>query len=51
MGVSCAPDIFQDKINDLLVDLGFVRAYLNDVLVITKGSFEDQLKDIEIVLE
>jgi hypothetical protein len=51
MGVSCAPDIFQDRINDLLGDLEFVRAYLDDLLVLTKGSFEDHLKDLEVVLQ
>jgi hypothetical protein len=51
MGISCAPDIFQDRMNDLLGDLEFVRAYLDDLLVLTKGSFEDHLQDLEVVLE
>ena len=37
MGVSCALDIFQDKIHELQGDLCFVRAYLDDVLVLTKA--------------
>ena len=32
--VSCSPDIFQSKINELLGDLDYIRAYLDDVLVL-----------------
>ena len=51
MGVACAPDIFQSKINELLGDIESVRAYIDDILMITKGSFEDHLKTLETVLE
>jgi hypothetical protein len=42
MGVACAPDIFQAKMSELMSTLKFVRAYIDDLLCITKGSFEDQ---------
>ena len=45
-----SPDIFQEKMNELMDDLEFARAYLDDILVITKGLFEKHLKHIEIVL-
>jgi hypothetical protein len=48
MGISCAPDIFQSKkIVRLLGDLEFVKAYLDDCLIVTKSSFDDQLEKLE----
>jgi len=43
MGVANSPDIFQSKISQLMVGLDFVRAYLDDVLVATKGSYQEHL--------
>ena len=51
MGVACAPDIFQSKINELLGDIEEVRAYMDDVLMITKGSFEAYLETLERILD
>jgi hypothetical protein len=51
MGFSNSPDIFRIKISQLIVGLDFVRAYLDDVLVATKFSFTDHLKQLEQVLE
>ena len=45
MGISCAPDIFQDKISALVAHLEFARVYIDDLLVITKGTFEDYLEN------
>jgi len=38
MGLSCTPDVFQSKINELLGDLDSVRAYIDDVLIVTSAS-------------
>jgi hypothetical protein len=35
MGVAGSPDIFQAKMSELMVDLEFVRTYLDDLLTIT----------------
>jgi len=43
MGVSCSPDIFQSKIDELLGDLDYIKAYLDDVLVLSKGTFTEHL--------
>ena len=51
MGLTDSPDIFQAIINDLMIDLQNVRAYLDDILVTTAGSFEDHLKHVELVLQ
>ena len=51
MGIACAPDIFQAKMSNLMHTLEFVRTYLDDLLCITKGSFNDHLLKVGEVLE
>jgi hypothetical protein len=51
MGVSCSPDIFQEKMSDLMQHLNFVRTYLDDLIVISCGTFEDHLEKLECVLK
>ena len=51
MGVSGSPDIFQEKISDLMQALIYVCTYLDDLLVITKGTFDDHLVKIEAVFK
>ena len=50
MGLSNSPDIFQEKMSELMQDLEFARAYLDDLLVISKGTFLEHLEHIEKVL-
>ncbi len=50
MGVAGSPDIFQEKISELMMALEFVRAYIDDLLVITKASLEDHLAKLRLVL-
>ena len=50
MGLCNSPDIFQEKMSELMEGLEFVRTYIDDLLVITKGSFEDHLEKLERVL-
>ena len=49
MGLCNSPDIFQEKMNELLEGLDFVRAYINDILCLTKGTFDDHLEKLERV--
>jgi len=49
MGIAGSPDIFQEKMSDLMRNLIYVRTYLDDLLVITKGTFDDHLVKIEKV--
>ena len=49
MGVSFAPDIFQDRICQLFEDLESVRAYIGDLLIITHVTYQEHLKEVEIV--
>ena len=50
MGIKCAPDIFQDKMSELMVGLEFVRTYLDELLVLSNSTFEDHLIQIDKVL-
>ena len=49
MGVSCSPDIFQAKIYELLGDIEGTKAYIDDILVINKGTYEEHLKQLDEV--
>jgi transposase InsO family protein len=49
MGLCNSPDIFQEKMNDLLDGLDTVRVYIDDILHVTKGSWEDHLEGLEEV--
>ena len=49
MGIACSRDIFQAKMSELMVALEFVRAYIDDLLCITKGSLDDHLSKLRQV--
>jgi hypothetical protein len=52
MGLNGSPDIvFQAIINDIMGDLPNVRAYLDDSLITTAGSYKDHLTHVELVLQ
>jgi hypothetical protein len=51
MGLCNSPNIFQEKVSILMEGLKFVRAYIDDLLVLSKGSFEDHLLKLELVLQ
>ena len=50
MGISGSADIFQEKMSDLMASLEYVKAYIDDLLSITKGSFDDHLDKLDAVL-
>ena len=50
MGLFNSSDIFQEKMSNLMLELEYVRAYIDDLLVTTKGSFADHLVKLEAVL-
>ncbi len=47
MGIAGSPDIFQGKMSELMESLEYVRAYLDDLLCISKLSLEDHLEKLE----
>jgi transposase InsO family protein len=51
MGLCNSPDIFQEKMNTLMGDLEYVRAYIDDILCLTSGDFEDHLDKLDEVLQ
>jgi hypothetical protein len=50
MGITGSPDIFQSKMPELMEDLEYVQAYLDDLLCISRSSLEDHLKKLKEVL-
>jgi hypothetical protein len=51
IGLLVSPDIFQEKMSELMTGLDFARAYLDDLLIIsTEKGFDQHLKKLEKVL-
>ena len=51
MGLCNSPDIFQEKMNELFDGLEYVRAYIDELLIISNGNFEDHLNKVKTVLK
>ena len=49
MGLCNSPDIFQEKMCELFHGLDHVRAYIDDLLCLTKGDFKDHLEKLEMI--
>ena len=49
MGVANVPDIFQEKMSELMARLEFVHTYLDNLLMLIAASFEDHLDKLQIV--
>jgi hypothetical protein len=47
MGFAGSADIFQAEMMDLMESLEYVRAYIDDLLVITRGTLEDRLEKMK----
>jgi hypothetical protein len=50
MGIAGSPDIFQEKMLELMETLEHVRAYLDDLFCIPKLSLEAPLEKLEEIL-
>ena len=46
-----SPDIFQEKMDELFNGLEYVRAYIDDLIIISNGNIEDHLNKVKIVLK
>ena len=51
MGLCNSLDIFQEKMSELLEGLDYVRTYIDDLLVISSGTFEEHLNQLSKVLK
>jgi rRNA pseudouridine-1189 N-methylase Emg1 (Nep1/Mra1 family) len=50
MGTKVAPDIFQNVMTNLVQDMEYKKAYLDDLLTLTNNHFQDHLTKLEMVL-
>ena len=50
MGLCNSSNIFQEKMSNLMQKLEFARAYLDDLLLISRDSFDQHLNDLEPAL-
>src|SRR5688500_6259524 len=51
MGLCISPDIFQEKVSELMVvGLEFARTYLDDLLIISETDFNKHLEHLEVAL-
>jgi hypothetical protein len=50
MGIAGSPDIFQGKMLELMEDLEYVQAYIDNLLCISRSSLEDDLEKLKEVL-
>ena len=50
MGMSGSPDIFQENMSSLMESLEYVRVYIDDLLVITQGTYVAHLSKLREVL-
>jgi hypothetical protein len=51
MGLACSPDIYQEKMSELFIDMTFIIVYQDDILVLTSGSFDDHLQQLSNVFK
>jgi len=49
MGIKSVPDIFQSKMEDLMMGIEYIRPYLDDLLVLNKGTLDDHLRKLDSV--
>ena len=51
MGIANSPDIFQSKIIQLIEGLDYIQSYLDDILIITKNTYDNHLSKLDKVLQ
>ena len=50
MGIANSPEIYQQKINDLFNGFEFICAYMEELLVLTKGDWINHSQTLELTL-
>ena len=51
MGLKIALDVFQEAMGELFADMENVVVYIDDILIIGTGTFEEHLATVEEVLK
>ena len=50
MGVANSLENFQQKMNDLFHGFEFIRAYIDNILILTKGYWTDHVHKLDLKL-
>ena len=50
LGLCNSPNIFQEKMRDLFADLESVRAFIDNLLILTKDTWNIHLKQLDLLL-
>ncbi len=50
MGIAGSPDFFQSNMMELMESLEYVRAYIDDLLCISRNSLDNHLEKLDEVL-
>ena len=48
MELIISTDVFQEELGNLFLDCKFLLVHINDLLVLTKGTFKDHLEKVDI---
>ena len=51
MGISGEPDLFQEKMSNLMHTMEYVCTYVDDLLIITLGMYYNHLHQVEELLD
>jgi hypothetical protein len=49
MGLCNSPDIFQEQMFELFLDLEYISAYIDDLLMMSSSTFEEHLEQLDKV--
>jgi hypothetical protein len=50
MEIANSQDIFQSEINQFTDGLDYVQAYLDNIFIVTKNTYEDHLSKLDTIL-
>ncbi len=50
-GLCNGPDVFQEKMMELFDDIDYVRAYIDDLLILTKSNYQDHLDKLRNIFQ
>lgn len=50
-GLSIGPDVFQHRMDELFGDLPFVKVFIDDICIFSKGDLNDHMEKIRVVLD
>ena len=50
-GVNNSPDIFQGEMNEIFCGFEFIRPYIDEILIIIRVDYSNQLEKLELTLQ